>query len=83
MHKIHPSEIAPAPAAKLLKPSPTLMGSIDELGDPLILFISKGYFLRVPRITKEGKPSAYLRKKPSPIEKSKRREPTTIRRSTS
>ena len=44
MHKIHPSEIAPAPAAKLLKPSPTLMGSIDELGDPLILFISKGYF---------------------------------------
>ena len=44
MHKIHPSEITPAPAAKLLKPSPTLTGSMDELGDSLTLFICKGYF---------------------------------------
>ena len=46
MRKIQPSEITPVPTATLLKPSPTLTGSMDELGDPRILFISKGYFFK-------------------------------------
>jgi hypothetical protein len=83
MRKIYTSEITPSPTATLLKPIPTLMGSMDELGDSLTLFMCKGLFLRATRITKEGNPSTYLRKIPNPIEISKRREPTTMMRFTS
>lgn len=83
MRKFYTSEITPSPTATLLKPSPTLMGSMDELGDSLTLFMCKRLFLRATRIIKEGNPSAYFRKRPSPIEISKRMEPTTMMRFTS
>ncbi len=63
MHKIQPSEITPAPTATLLKPSPTLTGSMDELGNPLILFISKGYLFEDHRNYQRGETICLLKEK--------------------